>query len=100
MQFICYNTRMKSKRPVIDYSNTIKPCRYLDQPDSDRLTTITADPTDKENPCKSICDSIPVSIAIGLVTEAVCLLQRECEVCPRGLGIEVDPRLVPLNRRK
>lgn len=91
---------MKNKRPVIDYSVTIKPCRFLDQPDSGRLTTVTADLTDKENPCKDISDSIPTSIAIGLVTEAVCLLQREYGVCPRELGIEVDPRLVPLNRRK
>lgn len=82
-----------------DESLSILPCRYLNGPDSDSLTTIQIYKGNEEQPCAMKVDKILLVLAMGMVGEAACALQRECGVCPRGLGKEVDQRLIPLNRR-
>ncbi len=88
-------------RPIADASLSIKPCALYLSADSQTFPRIMIDPLDKEQPCTRLAeDEIPESLAMGFVATGVCALQRRFGVCPRELGPEINPALIPMNQRR
>jgi len=92
----------KPVRPVVDASLSVKPCALYLAADSRSFPRIMIDAQDKEQPCTSVAegDVLPESLAMGFVGVGVCALQRRFGVCPRELGMEINPALIPFNQRK
>lgn len=89
-------------RVAVDASLTTQPCCFYAEPDSRTFPKLQVDKVDKEQPCTEVLpmNYIPESLAMGFIAAGACALQRKFGVCPRGLGPEVDPRLLPMNQRK
>lgn len=93
---------MAMSRPVVDASLSIKPCALYLAADSRTFPRIIIDPQDKEQTCSDISpgDVLPESLAMGFVATGVCTLQRKFGVCPRELGLDINPALIPINQRR
>lgn len=92
---------MAMPRAVVDASLPVKPCALYLAADSRTFPRIIIDPQDKEQPCTKLAeDMIPEGLAMGFIGVGVCALQRRFGVCPRELGMEVNPVLIPFNQRK
>jgi hypothetical protein len=93
---------MAMPRPVVDLSLSVKPCALYQAADSRTFPRIIIDPVDKEQPCTKVAedDVLPESLAMGFVGVSVCALQRKFGVCPRELGLDINPALVPMNQRR
>ena len=92
---------MSMPQPIRDLSLSIKPCALYLAADSKTFPRIMIDAQDKEQPCTRLAeDEIPEGLAMGFVGVGVCALQRKFGVCPRELGMEINPALIPFNQRK
>ena len=89
-------------RVIVDKSLTTQPCCFYASPDSGTFPMLQVDSVDKEQPCSEVLpmNDILESLAMGFIATGARALQRKFGVCPRGLGPEVDPQLLPMNRRK
>lgn len=71
------------------------PCRFLAEPGGNSVPEVVSEnPNDHELPCSSLTGNFRAkNMVVRPVCAAGCLSQRQVGLCPRNLGVDINPAL-------